>query len=140
MRVKLTEETQEISTLDELISRYAMNKRELDSYKKICDTENAQIKDQMYELGIDSYSTKDGYTAKYIVSEKASFNEDKLLAVVKKYGITDVVKTREYVDMDALENYLYHLDEEDMTVKPVFEDIDSCRDVKQIVSLRVSKK
>lgn len=139
MRVKLTETEESVATiptLDELVPRYAMNKRELDSYKKICDTENAEIKKQMYESGITTYKTGE-YTAKYIVSEKTSFNEDKLLSVMKKHNI-NVIRTREYVDMDLLENYLYHLDEEDEATKQLMDEIDLCRDVKQVVSLRVS--
>ena len=134
MRKKITEE---VRTLDDLIPSYAVNKLELDSYKKICDSENSQIKSQMLDLGITAYSAG-GYTAKYITSERTSMNEDKLLAIIKKHNIPDVIKTREYVDMDELENYLYHLDEEDDDAKKIFKDIDTCRDIKEVVTLRIS--
>lgn len=137
MRKNLNDEFDEERTLDDLIPSYALNKSELDSYKKICDTENALIKSQMANLNVDSYSVG-GYTAKYIVSQRVSMDEDKLLTVMKKHHISDVIKTREYVDMDALENYLYHLDEDDENTKAVLNDIDLCRDVKEVISLKIS--
>ena len=123
--------------LEDLVPSYAVNKAELDSYEKICESENAQIKSQMLDKGITAYSAG-GYTAKYITSERTSMNEDKLLAIIKKHNIAVAIKTREYVDMDALENYLYHLDEEDEITKNILKDIDTCRDVKEVVTLRIS--
>lgn len=137
MRMKINVEVDETRTLDELIPAYAQNKNELDSYKKICESENSQIKEKMVEIGQDEYSAG-GYKAKRIVSERVSMNEDKLLAVMKKHYLVQVIKTREYVDMDALENYLYHIDEEDN--KELLAEIDKCREVKEVVQLRISKE
>lgn len=139
MRMKINTEVSAIRILDELIPNYVQNKRELDSYKKICESENNAIKEKMLEIGQDNYSTG-GYIAKCNVSERVSINEDKLLSVIKKYYIVEVIKTREYVDMDALENYLYHLDEEDPNTQKLLSDIDKCRDIKEVVTLRVSKE
>ena len=139
MRVSINFNENEERTLDELIPTYAQNKLELESYKKICESENSAIKDKMQKLGQDEYSV-DGYVAKRSVSERVSMNEDKLLAVMKKHYLVEVIKTREYVDMDALENYLYHLDEDDAETKKLLEDIDKCRDIKVVVTLRISKE
>ena len=119
-------------TLDELIPMYALNKSELDSYKKICDEENAQIKKQMLDLGTDEY-TAGGYTAKRTVSTRESINEDKLMMVLLKHGIKGVIKTKDYVDMDALENYLYN---NEMT-SSLAADLESCKTVTEVVTLRV---
>ena len=124
-----------ISALDELIPQYAQNKSELDSYKKICDIENEQIKSIMFEMGETEYSTN-GYKAKRVETERVTMDEDKLLAVLHRYNIDEVIKTREYVDMDALENYLYHKDESEIV--GLLSAIDSCREVKTVVSLRVT--
>lgn len=137
MRMKINVEVDETRTLDELIPAYAQNKNELDSYKKICDSENSQIKEKMLEIGQDEYSAG-GYKAKRIVSERVSMNEDKLLAVMKKHYLVQVIKTREYVDMDALEDYLYHIDEDDN--KELLAEIDKCREVKEVVQLRISRE
>ena len=59
---------------------------------------------------------------------------------MKKHYLVEVIKTREYVDMDALENYLYHADEDDPNIQSLLSDIDKCRDVKEVVTLRISKE
>ena len=122
-------------TLDELIPEYAANKLELDSYKKICDDENAEIKRLMEESEISKYSAG-GYVATKVVSTRETVDEEKLLAMMRKYGITEAIKTREYVDMDVLEKYLYNHE-----ITPDFaDDFYKCRDVKEVVTLQVKKE
>jgi hypothetical protein len=133
-RLTLDNEVTEFIPLDELIPMYATNKIELDSYTALCKQENEEIKKQMLERGTEKYSTG-GYTAKRTVSYRESLNEDKLMAVILKHGIKDVIKTREYVDMDALENYLYH---NEMT-SSLAADLESCKSKTEVVTLRVTK-
>ena len=134
-RLNLDPEVTEFIPLDELIPMYAHNKSELDSYTELCKQENEAIKAQMLDLGQDKYSAG-GYTAKRTVSQREKLNEDKLMAVILKHGIKDVIKTKEYVDMDALENYLYHTE---MTAS-LAADLDSCKTVTEVVTLRVTKE
>lgn len=124
---------EQTETLDELIPRYAANKIELDSYKKICDKENSLIKELMKEAD-ETEHFADGYKAKYIVSKREEMNEDKLLGILKKHEITDAIKTIEIVDMDALEDYLYN----HKASEELISDIDSCRSTKEVVQLRVT--
>jgi hypothetical protein len=133
-RLTLDNEVTEFIPLDSLIPMYALNKVELDSYTALCKKENEEIKRQMLELGQDVYRVN-GYTAKRTVSNRESLNEDKLMAVILKHGIKDVIKTREYVDMDALENYLYHTE---MT-PALAADLESCKSTTEVVTLRVTK-
>jgi chromosome segregation ATPase len=124
--------------LDNLISTYALNKQELDSYKKICDVENAQIKDLMYQFGETEHSNGE-YVAKRTEVEKESLNEEKLLAVIKAHNIKDVIRTKEYVDMDALESYLYNNE----ATNELAADLAKCKETKTEVRLtvhRVKKK
>lgn len=121
--------------LEELISAYYENKNELDSYKKICDSQNSQIKQRMSDMELDTFEFG-SYKAKITVSNRETTNEDKLLAVMKRYGITDAIKTKEYVDMDALENYLYH----NVTSAELANDIDACIERKEVKSLKVTYK
>lgn len=121
-------------SLEELIPRYAMNKNELDSYTKICKEENEQIKAKLVELGENEYSAG-GYTVKRIVAVKESMNEAKLLEVLKQHKIDVAVKTREYVDMDALEAYLYN----NMPSADLARQLESCRTTSETVQLRLSK-
>lgn len=127
-------EDEPIETLDELIPNYALNKIELDSYKKICDSANVKIKDIMYKLGEEKHESN-GWIAKRTVVEKESFNEDKLLNVIKKYNIKDVIKTKEYVDMDVLESYLYNNE----ASSELAADLASCKIVKEEIRLTISK-
>ena len=133
-RLTLDSKVTEFIPLDSLIPMYALNKAELDSYTAICKKENEEIKKQMLELGQDVYNAG-GYTAKRTVSNRESLNEDKLMAVILKHGIKDVIKTKEYVDMDALENYLYNTE---MTAA-LASDLESCKITTEVVTLRVTR-
>ena len=124
-----------VVSLDTLIPQYAENKNILDDYKKLCDTENKQIKEMMEE---GSYEAG-GYKATKSVQVRESMNEDKLLDVLKQYAIgydeNKLIKTKEYVDMDVLESMLY----KGMIDKEVLMQIDKCRETKEVVTLRISK-
>ena len=120
-------------SLDTLIPQYAENKSILDDYKKICDDENKQIKELMDE---GSYEV-DGWKATKTISTRETMNEEKLLAVAKKNGyyLSDIIKTKEYIDMDKLEALLY----KGNISKEVLMEIDKCRESKEVVTLRISK-
>lgn len=120
--------------LDELIPQYAQNKAEFDSYKKICEKENAQIKTLMSQLSDKRYETG-GYRATYSVSTKETMNEARLLEIAHQYGISEIVKTKEYIDFDALENAIYN----NKISKEVLLEMDTAKESKEIVTLRVTK-
>lgn len=120
--------------LEELIPQYASNKSELDNYTKICKEENEQIKAALVELGENEYSAG-GYTVKRIVATKEAMNEAKLLEVLRKNNIPGAIKTREYVDMDALEAYLYN----NVPSTEFARELESCRTTTETVQLRLSK-
>lgn len=134
-RKNLSEEAEmRPSTLDELVVLYAEDKKNLDNLTKVCDSEKAEIKRQLETAGKKEHSAG-GYTVKYVVSSRETMNEDKLLEVIKKFNITGVIKTKEYVDMDALESYLYN---HELSANFATE-LDRCRDKTPIVQLRLSK-
>lgn len=120
-------------TLDNLIPAYAENKAMLDDYKKICETENKEIKELMEE---GSYEAG-GYKATKSITTRETMNEDKLLELLidKGYKDTKVIKQKYYVDMDALESAIYsgQIPKEDLLA------IDKCRESKEVVTLRISK-
>lgn len=123
-----------LSKLDELIPQYASNKSEMESYKKICDRENAQIKSIMRDMDLSSYEAG-GYKATYSVSERESMNEEMLLEIAHRYGIPDIVKTKEYIDYDALENAIYN----EQISQDVLLEMNKAKESKEVVTLRVSK-
>lgn len=122
-------------SLDEIIPAYAENKALLDDYKKICDAENKQIKEMMEE---GSYEAG-GYKATKSVTVRETMNEDKLLDILKQnYAVNQklgIIKTKEYIDMDALENAIYKR----QVTQEMLMEIDKCRETKEVVTLRVSK-
>ena len=118
--------------LNELIPIYALNKNELDSYKKLVDRDNAIIKSLMKEEKLDEWDTEK-HTAKISVSQRQTMNEDKLLDVIKTMDRPDLIKTKEYVDMDLLEKALYNGE-----INP--KELDICMTTKEVVTLKVSAR
>ena len=116
-------------TLNELIPRYAQNKIELDSYKKICDDESKQIKDIMQSEDLTEYDCGT-HTAKITIQHRQTMNEDKLLQTVKELGRNDLIRTKEYVDMDLLEKAMYNSEIQ-------AQDIEPCMVTKEVVTLKV---
>lgn len=120
--------------LDELIPQYAQNKAEMDSYKKICDSENAQIKALMAELDDPVYEAG-GYKATYSIQERESMNEDILLDIAHHFGLSEIVKTKEYIDFDALEKAIY----DGKISDDILLEMNRAKEVKEVVTLRVTK-
>ena len=123
-----------LNDLDTLIPQYAANKSELDSYKKICDKENAQIKAIMKDFVVPSYKAG-GYKATYSIQERESMNEDVLLDIAHHFGISEIVKTKEYIDFDVLEKAIY----DGKISDDVLLEMNKAKEVKEVVTLRVTK-
>lgn len=123
-----------LNDLDTLIPQYAANKNELDSYKKLCDKENAQIKAIMKDFVVTGYEAG-GYKASYIVSKRETLNEEKLLEIAHQLGISEIVKTKEYIDFDALEKAIY----DGRISEDIMMEMDKAKEVKEVVTLRVAK-
>lgn len=126
----MTRNTEE--KLEDLIEHYYTNKLEADSYKKIVDKDNAAIKEIMLQEKLSEMTTKDGIKATCSISEKESFVEDALIEKIKSLGVKGIIKKKEYVDMEALENAIYH-------GQLNAAELASCQEKKQVVTLRVSR-
>ena len=124
----------ELKTLDSLIPQYAANKREQDSYKKLCDKENAQIKAIMQDYAVPQYIAG-GYKATYSIQKRESINEEVLLEIAHQHGIPEIVKTKEYIDFDALENAIYN----GRIPESIVLEMDAATEVKEIPILKVTK-
>ena len=130
-----------LNDLDKLIPQYAANKSELDGYKKICDKENAQIKEIMKSFVVTNYEAGD-YKANYSVSKRETMNEDILISlftsvpgfvsVSENYGI---VKNKPYIDFDALEKAIY----DDKLTQDQLMELNKAKETKEVVTLRVTK-
>jgi hypothetical protein len=96
-----------MSKLDELIPLYYEHNELVKKHKKVADKTNKEIKKIMAEQGITEFATH-GLIAKVSVSERVDLMEDVLIEKIKELGIKGIIKTREYIDMDALETALYN--------------------------------
>ena len=120
--------------LDVLVPEYAVNKSQMDKLKKTCDGQNAKIKELMKSM--ETYEAG-GYVATRSIRVSESFNESALIDLFHKYpDLTNaLIKTQEYVDMEALESALYS----GKISADVLEKINKCRVKKETVVLTVKK-
>lgn len=123
-----------MNNLEELVVRYALNKNELDSYKKICDKENAEIKARMTELDMNEVLAGD-YVAKLTIQKRESMDEDMLLEILRNNNYTNVIRTKEYVDMDLLEREIYNGNVD----KDTLVAMQKCKSVKEVPTLKIVK-
>lgn len=125
----------ELKTLDSLIPQYAANKREKDSYEKLCAAENAQIKSIMQNYVVQHYEAG-GYKAVYTIQRRESVDEEMLLDILKRNGECEgIIKTKEYIDFDALENAIYH----DRIPEDILAQMAEATEVKEIPTLKITK-
>lgn len=107
-------------SLDQLISRYFTNKKEEIKLKKICETDNTEIKklitskkqylvNDPKDVKKDhrTYESKDGIVVDYYVRQTRSMDEKALMEFLKKGGYITAVKTVEVVDMEEVERLIY---------------------------------
>ena len=136
------EEMEELEEeLETLIPTYGSLDFELKNIKKKADGFKERIKTIVKSLGVRTYRAED-YEITYTEAERVSFKEDKLLIRLKEIvankdpkEFEGLIKTKEYVDMDVLENLLYHnkFDEAEIS------SISSCQEIKNIPTLKVKK-
>ena len=131
-----------LQRLDELIPQYALNKSEMDSYKKLCDKENAEIKSIMTDLVLPSYESGE-YKATCTISERVSMNEDELLSlfssvpgfVAVSYDYA-IIKNKPYIDYDALEKAIY----DGKLSNDQLLELDKAKEVKKVTILRITNR
>lgn len=118
--VILTEEIKE--TLNEVCDDYY----DCNQAYKIAETNKKMYTDAIKKIfadnGINTYTTDSGVKATVSTTNKVSYNEEKLIEYLKSLGVPDIVKTKEYVDMEALESALYHGQVEAKDLAPFKED------------------
>ena len=92
--------------LKETVKLFYQEKQSFDNLKKGVDKLNLKIKEMMQKEGTDEVEV-DGIKAKRTVSERTSFIDEILLETIKELKIPGIIKTKEYVDMSALETAIY---------------------------------
>lgn len=130
-----------MENLDELVSMYGENDAKLKEWKKTCEEQKSQIKEIMSNEDITDYSAG-GYTVKYVVSERTSVDEDKMVDILKKHWSSKngsmtcpYIKPIYVLDSDALESAIYNGD----IPSDVLAELNTCREVTEVVTLKCSK-
>lgn len=126
-----------VNKLEKLIPEYAERKEQENTLKKLNSADNEEIKTLMAELREDKHSAG-GYTVSISTREDAILNEDKLLEYLKSQNIpkeSGIIKTKEYIDMDALEKAIYNKS----ISKEIIIGMDNCKTSKTVTTLRVKK-
>ena len=126
----------EKNELCNLIDKYFVDKADADEKKKLVEQENKQIKEGMVELKSDVVET-DTYKATRSVSIRSSIDEEAWLSILKaQTNLPDgIIKTKEFVDMDALEDAIYNGE----IPKDVLVRLNEHKKDTEVVTLKVTK-
>lgn len=97
--------------LKNLVDSYGESKKEENAIVKRNNEINVQIKQLFLDNDISSFET-DSFIATVSETEKQSLNNELALGILKKElgenELTRVVKTKEYIDEDALEKLVFN--------------------------------
>lgn len=118
--------------LNGLINEYGVKKEELDLLKKETDNINKTIKSLMKADNLTEVITT-MYKVNYQVRTSESLDEEKVIDILKANGIKGIIKTKEYVDEEALENAIYTGKLEPSILK----EINKCKISKETVALTI---
>lgn len=99
--------------LPKIIDEYKESKDKENALKKVNNELNDNIKGYMYEHNMSS-ADSEKYTATLTKTDKESLNEDLAIEIIKENLegalLNTVIKTKEYIDEDALEKLVYNGD------------------------------
>ena len=122
--------------LSKTIDEYKESKDKENSLKKINNELSENIKSYMHEHNMTTADT-DNYTATLSRKDSESLNEDLAIEIIKEnLGgalLSSVIKTKEYIDEDALEKLVYNGDLD-------INKLAKAKIVKPTFTLRVTKK
>lgn len=122
--------------LSKTIDEYKESKDKENSLKKINNELSENIKSYMHEHNMTTADT-DNYTATLSRKDSESLNEDLAIEIIKEnLGgalLSSVIKTKEYIDEDALEKLVYNGDFD-------INKLAKAKIVKPTFTLRVTKK
>ena len=118
--------------LEKLIDSYGIKKEELDLIKKDTDKLNKEIKELMKENELLEVVT-DNYKVNYQIRKSESLDEEKVINILKQANIKGIIKTKEYIDEQALEDAIYNGKLEPIVLK----EINGCRIVTETIALNI---
>ena len=116
------------------MQEYIQIKKQADDYKKQVDKLNAQIKSIMEQEGLEVVINGTDKISK-VVQERQSLNEERLIPIAHEFGVTEIIKTKEYIDTDVLEKMIYN----EQLDNSFLDELEDCIDIKHVVTLRIGK-
>lgn len=122
-------------SLARMINQYGLFTKDLAQLKKESDALNKQIKAEMLEQNILDAET-DLWKVKYQVRKSESLNEEKVIEILKKNNIKGIIKRKEYVDEERLEDAIYA----GKLSQDILNEISACKTVKETVALIIKAK
>lgn len=118
--VTLDEDTKD--RLNRAVNTYFEKNQEYQSASDTRKIYNENLKTLLEECHLTKYVSDTGIKASLSVSNKPTFNEDEMIPFLKQFNIDGLIKTREYVDMNVLEDAIYHNQIEASRLTPFKED------------------
>lgn len=101
----------EKKNLEKVINEYQEENTKKQNLEKELKSKNSFIKSKLAELGEDVYET-DKCKATISYQNRTSMDDDKCIEILrencKKEDLKSVIKTKEYVDYEALESLIYN--------------------------------
>lgn len=104
--VELDESVQE--QLNNAVNTYFEKNLEYKSAENTKNIYNTNLKTLLNEYGLTKYVSDMGIKASLATTTKSALDEESLIPVLKDMGIEGLIKTKEYIDMEVLENAIYH--------------------------------
>ena len=92
--------------LESLIEKFGRVKKEFKDIKKESENLTLLIKETMISEGLDSVDTEN-YKVILQTRTSESLDEDRVIEILKANKIKGIVKTKQYIDEDALEEAIY---------------------------------
>ena len=125
-----------VFNLSKAIDDYKEGKDKENSLKKENEEKNKEIKDYMISHKLTT-SSSDKYTATLSTTNKELLNDELAIEIIKEHLggalLNSVIKTKEYIDEDALEKLVYNGDFDPTALS-------KAKIIKPVVTLRVTKK
>ena len=128
-------EAEKPMTLDKLIPEYGEKNTECNALKKVVADLNSKVKTAIHLALKENEDIKiGGWECKLSVEESSEMNEEKLIEFAKIHKL-DIIRQREYIDFDALENLIYKGD----ISKKILVEMSKCKEIKKKEVLRINR-
>lgn len=95
-----------VQEVERLAAKIGKMKNEIAPVDKIVRSDSKKLKDLMIKFGKQEVE-KGGYKAVLHKSTKFSFDQAKLVAILKNLGHTEIIRVEEWVDEQALEKLVF---------------------------------